>query len=261
MGMYVTIRNRLYLAFRDFSLLGPKQALRYYAARLWRFLHHPHGPFIPFPLQSSIPLDQNFDQRFSVDTNQSSIPDDRCIGSASQKWGLHYVPTPENLFQRMLHHVQADLRDYVFVDFGAGKGRVLLMASEYPFKRILGVEYSEPLVAIGQKNIRAYHSQTQRCRDVSYLCADVSEVILPAEPIVLYCYNAFQGKVMDRVIRNVKHSLRRHPRDLWIVYFTPWEHRKFKRIPSVRIIESNWQFCVYRLPRRAQDFRGQTAAA
>lgn len=161
----------------------------------------------------------------------------------------------------MLQYVQADFRNYVFVDFGAGKGRALLMASEYPFKRIIGVEYSETLVAIGQKNVRAYDSQTQQCRDIRYLCADVSEVILPAEPIVLYLFNAFQGKVMDRVIKNIEDSLHHHPRDLWIVYFNPWEHRKFKRSPKVRTVESNWQFCIYRSAYQAQSAENRSAVA
>jgi len=231
-----TIRNRFYILFRDFALLGATEAFRYYAARLGRRLHKP----------DTTPIEEDFDQRFGVDTSQSSVPDDLRIRSASNKWGIHYAPSPENLFRTMLNYVKAEFKTYVFIDMGAGKGLALLMASEYPFKRIIGVEYSETLVSIARNNIRVYERQTQRYRDVTCLYADASDFNLPAEPIVLYLFNPFQGKVMDRVIKNIEHSLHHQPRNLWIVYYVPWEHRKFKRSAKLRTVESNWRFCVYR---------------
>lgn len=35
------------------------------------------------------------------------------------------------------------LQDYDFLDFGSGKGRTLLMAASFPFKKITGVEFSK----------------------------------------------------------------------------------------------------------------------
>jgi SAM-dependent methyltransferase len=261
MVVNITFRNRFHLLSRDFALLGPMKALRYYFARLKRFLYKSNRPPIPVPQKLNTQVDEDFDRRFGVDTSESSVPSDLCIRSTSQKWGVHYVPTPEYLFREMLQCVEVDLRNYVFVDFGAGKGRALLMASEYPFKRIIGVEYSESLAAIGQKNIRVYESPSQQCRKITYLCSDVTGVILPEEPIVLYFYNAFQGKVMNTVIRNIENSLHHHPRDLWIIYYSPWERRKFKRSSTVRIVESNWQFCVYRSACQPKSHQSQPSVA
>jgi hypothetical protein len=130
----ITLRNRLHLLFRDFAVLGPKAAFRYYAARLDRYLLHPNDPPILFPLRLHRPAEDDFDQRFGVNTSEASISDDLRIQSASEKWGLYYLPTPEKLFRRMMQYVRTDLRSYTFMDLGAGKGRALLMASEYPFK-------------------------------------------------------------------------------------------------------------------------------
>ena len=41
---------------------------------------------------------------------------------------------------------------FTFVDFGAGKGRVLMMACEYPFKQVIGVELSRKLHATASRN-------------------------------------------------------------------------------------------------------------
>ena len=49
---------------------------------------------------------------------------------------------------------------FTFVDLGSGKGRTLLMASDYPFRRIIGVELLPSLHQIAQENLRQYKSES-----------------------------------------------------------------------------------------------------
>lgn len=189
--------------------------------------------------------DQSFDVRFGVDTSRATVPSDLRIVSDTAKWGVHYAPTETGLLERMMGHVQASVQDYTFIDLGSGKGSVLLRASEYPFRRIIGVEYSRSLVDIAKGNILRYRSPTQQCRHIECVCGDASDFVFPVEPTVLYLFNPFQGKVMDRVLKRLNQSLRQHSRDLWVIYLVPWEHRKFKRMGILQTIESNWRFCVY----------------
>lgn len=231
-----TLTNRFYIFCQDVALLGPKQTFRHYAGKVQARIQK-----TPKPLP-----DTEFDRKFDVDTLQASVPRDLRIQSSSQKHGCAYVPTPEALFRRMLQHVPVNYRDYVFIDIGAGKGLAILIASEFPFKRIIGIEYSEVLAAIAKQNICRYSNQMQQCRDIACLCCDATEFTLPNEPLILYMFNPFQGEVMNNVIKNIERSLEHHPRDLWIIYSTPWEHRKFNRSSKLRTVESNWDFCVYR---------------
>lgn len=231
-----TVRNRVYMLLRDLALLGPEKTFRFYANKIRRRMHGSDNPGV----------DQSFDSRFGVDTSTSTMPEDLRIQGTTKKWGIDYVPTNEDLFRKMLQSVHTDFTKYIFVDLGSGKGAILLMASEYPFRKVVGVEYSKSLAAIANDNIRRYESPTQKCRDITCVCADASDFDLTAEPAVLYLYNPFQGKVMDRVIKNIESSLQYHPRDLWVIYHVPWEHRKFNRSRKLRTVESNWKFCIYR---------------
>jgi cyclopropane fatty-acyl-phospholipid synthase-like methyltransferase len=54
---------------------------------------------------------------------------------------------------RALDRLQLDPRDFVFVDLGSGKGRVILRAATRPFRRVEGVEFSEPLHRVALRNI------------------------------------------------------------------------------------------------------------
>ena len=69
-----------------------------------------------------------------------------------------YQPTDPALFQEIMASLPIEFEQFAFVDLGSGKGRTLLMASEYPFKRIVGVELIAELHRAAEENIRDYRS-------------------------------------------------------------------------------------------------------
>jgi SAM-dependent methyltransferase len=162
------------------------------------------------------------------------------------KWGVHYEPSHEDTLREHLRRLPIHYREYLFVDAGAGKGKALLVASEFPFKAIEGVEYSEELARITDTNIGIFLRRENRTIDIRCVCKDISDYDFPEAPLVLYLYNPFQGEVMDRLVANLEASLRRKPRDLWVLYVTPWEDRKFGRSRSLRCIESTFNHSLYR---------------
>src|SRR6202453_3410424 len=56
----------------------------------------------------------------------------------------------------MRERLQLDFERFTFVDAGSGKGRALLLASDYPFREIIGVELSPELERIARSNIARY---------------------------------------------------------------------------------------------------------
>ena len=55
--------------------------------------------------------------------------------------GGQYQPSEPALFHEILDSLPVAVDGFTFIDLGSGKGRTLLMASEYPFRRIIGVEF------------------------------------------------------------------------------------------------------------------------
>ncbi len=132
-----------------------------------------------------------------------------------------YQPTEPALFREMMASLPIEFDTFTFVDLGSGKGRTLLMASEYPFRKIVGVELIAGLHCAAEENIRAYHSATQRCAQIEAVCADACEFELPAEPLVLYFFNPLPERSFSDVLLRMEKSLERIPRAVWIVYHNP----------------------------------------
>jgi SAM-dependent methyltransferase len=164
---------------------------------------------------------RSFDEIHGADTAGGITVENLQIESANRKHGHPYEPMPPRLFERLLKSAKVRHQDYVFVDFGSGKGRTLLLASHYPFKKVIGVEYALDLHTIALKNIAQYRSRDRRCFNIEAVHIDAAEYVVPLEPMICFFFNPFDEKIMKAVLTNFKKSLDGHPRDVKFIYYMP----------------------------------------
>lgn len=145
----------------------------------------------------------------------------RLPGVASAAHAIAYVPVHPKLLYRVFGTLPIGEGAYDLVDFGSGKGRVLLIAAEHPFRSILGVELNSRLHEIARKNIVNFRSSKQRCRDLHSICIDALEYEIPATPAVYFFFFPFREPVMRPVLDRIRRSLEAVPRDAFLVYVNP----------------------------------------
>lgn len=105
------------------------------------------------------------------------------------------------------------------------------MASEYPFRRCLGVEIAPDLVEIARSNIRSYCNPDRCCADLSTIEGDAADFAFPERPSVVFLFNPFSHAVMARVAGNLERSYRCAPRPLILVHHHPRWFAPFSRLP------------------------------
>jgi len=166
-----------------------------------------------------------FDRKHGVDTDGkfggwTYLSD---LNIPSQNWieGNDYLPIEPERFKRVLASLDIAFEDFTFIDFGSGKGRALLLACEYPFKRIMGLEFSPDLHHVAEDNIRLYSSPTQKCRDIQSLNVDFANVTLPLQPLVLFFFDPCRGRVLAEVAAGIRRSLLSCSRPIYIAYVAP----------------------------------------
>jgi hypothetical protein len=159
-----------------------------------------------------------FDWKYNIETASEEELRDLKIDSPNAGFGTKYAGTDPKFFRKFLNEWEIAFENFVFVDFGSGKGRAILMASEHPFKKIIGVEFSTELNQTAQANIRNYKNPAQKCRDVQSVCQDAATFPLPAEPTIFYIFNPFGEEVISKVLKNIEDSLKENPREVYIVY-------------------------------------------
>ena len=189
-------------------------AARFAARAGWDFGSQPE--FLQFK-------DRAIDRRFRISTVDKVATCDLDVAQSQQEHAIQYQPTSSLDLAILLSSLsqQADLREFTFVDYGSGKGRVILMASEFPFRSVVGVEFSAALHQLACENIKTFRSPHQMCRDVTSGCLDAKDFRLPDGPVIAFFFNPFDGVIMNRVLSHIEESVDRNPRDLLCIYHNP----------------------------------------
>ena len=191
--------------------------------------------------------DADYDWDHRVHTTSAAVGwGDRLLGVFHSP----YQPTEEALFHAMLDSLQTatglDFRDYTFLDLGSGKGRTLLMASDYPFRRIVGIELLPTLHRLAQENLRRYTSESQKCFALEVVCGDATTWPISEDPLVMYLFNPFPEAGLGRVVANLESSLRAHPRTVYVLYHNPLLANLLEENGILRRIGGTEQYAIFR---------------
>lgn len=186
--------------------------------------------------------DVEYDWDYRVNTTSATVGwRDRLLGVFHSP----YQPTEPALFQEMLSALTVDLSKFTFIDLGSGKGRTLMMAANYPFQKIIGVELFPELHRIAQQNLSNYSSPHQKCFSLESICADAREFHFPIEPTVLYLFNPLPEAGLATVISNLERSLREHPRPAIVIYHNPLHEELFAHSTCLNRVGGTHQYVIY----------------
>jgi hypothetical protein len=188
----------------------------------------------------------DFDSTWNVQTDGIvDLSDVHLIDNTNYILGSQYVPTSPEGFTEMVQCLTVPFEDFIFVDCGAGKGRVLLMASELPFRRIIGIEFVIELARIAEANISSYSSAGQKCKNLEMICLDATKYQWPNEPTVLFLYHPFERPVMEVFVGNIERSLEAHPRPFFVLYRNPRHGEVWNRSAYFRKMTASPSFAVF----------------
>lgn len=187
-----------------------------------------------------------FDWRHGVRTcGHAKLADLTIVGNSTDH-GLGYYPSHPKFLLEVLGSLKLDYSSYTFVDVGSGKGRVLLVASEFPFSEVVGVEFATEMHEIACRNIQHYRSKTQKCKNVKSLNLDAIEYELPLTPLVLYFFNPFRPPIWIAVLQRLQRSLESHPRDVTLLYEAPCHGHLIEEHTALKLVEQSAWHNAYR---------------
>src|SRR5246127_1166356 len=220
---------------------GAVAATRGLIVSLWEFLMDS----MPSRLKSRFG-DADYDWDFRVNTTSGALGwRDRLIGVFNSP----YQPTERDLFHEMMdalaQHTKVNFNDFTFIDLGSGKGRTLLMASDYPFRRILGVELLPSLNQIAQQNLAQYHCESQKCFAMESVCADATTFPLPDDALVIFLFNPFPESGLRRSLANLEQSLDALPRPVYVIYHNPQLATVVNNTGRLKRIAGTHQYSIF----------------
>ncbi len=179
-----------------------------------------------------------FDLRHRTDTIRWRPLPTLEVPSPNKKHGNIYQATTTPALKRIF----ADIRPLLpakagLLDIGSGKGKVLLVAADFRFTPIRGIEFSRELCEIAGKNADIYFRKKSSRPVLDIIEIDAADYKMKLDEHVFFFFNPFNALLFSRVTAAITDSLAEHPRPAFLVYNNP-EHRS--------VIDETGQFSVFR---------------
>ncbi|PKO95946.1 MAG: hypothetical protein CVU14_11285 [Bacteroidetes bacterium HGW-Bacteroidetes-9] len=194
--------------------------------------------------------DRLFDIRYGLDTCNLTELEELTITSENKDRGVSYQPSRviplKKLFSEIRPYMPADS---VFVDFGCGKGRVLLIAKTFGFSEVRGIEFASELCEIARKNCSVFETNTGLNTPCRIIEADVTTYSINPDENVFFLFNPFDEEVLQKVISGISNSLKFRHRKVLIIYHFPKFINVFDRSMEYERLQDfdfwGYKFTVY----------------
>jgi SAM-dependent methyltransferase len=176
-----------------------------------------------------------FDQEHGTDTSGFvPVADlDRREQQATWAQSQPFASSQPSIIRAALRTLGA-LDSFTFIDLGCGKGRALVVASEFPYHEVVGVELSASLAKIARQNADLIKTRFPGRAPIRVVAGDAGQFSLPGGNIVLFLYNPFDESVVAKVARALEAALTDVRRTVYVVYYNPVAGHCFDACPVLR---------------------------
>ena len=155
-----------------------------------------------------------------------------------------YMPVYTEVLDTVFHELSFKLNAPMhLVDYGCGKGKVLLEAIRAGGKQVTGVDINVSLLEESALNLQMRYPDFKGAHLVRQDAVDFNP---PKDANVFFFFNPFTEHVMTEVFLNIWHSYNQYPRQIFIVYVTPIHryifsdycklHRAFNKYPEQEML-------------------------
>ena len=175
-----------------------------------------------------------FDLEFGVRTSGLIAGRHLVSGQVNDRYATAYYGVAPSVLRALLGrwrrcpHV-APLDEYSFIDLGAGMGRAVMVASEYRFRRVIGVEMNPTLAGMARRNLALWRKAGRAKAPVTIRCADAVNFVFPSGPCLAFMFNPFAAPVLRRVLVSIAGALAARPGQMDLLYINHEHEDVLKR--------------------------------
>jgi len=170
-----------------------------------------------------------FDQMHGVDTSGLVPAKHLVTGHANDEHVTAYYGVAPSILRTLIERWRETLpphpiEQYTFIDIGCGKGRGLMVASQFHFCQVVGVELNPALAAIAMQNVarwtsaHAADSTAHALAPIEVAEQDALDYDLPDTPTLLFLFHPFEAPVLKQLLRRIETYFSKRPCSLDLLY-------------------------------------------
>ena len=175
----------------------------------------PRKPKPPLVMPTPQHPQHPFDQAHGVDTSGLIPAGNLATGHPNDAHVTAYYGVAPSILRTLIQlwrdtDPPHPISRYNFIDFGAGKGRAMLVASRLPFHQIIGIELNPTLADTAQRNIDhwlALHAADPTAPPTAPIRLYEQDALtfeLPRIPTLAFLFHPFEAPVLKLLLRRIE---------------------------------------------------------
>lgn len=193
--------------------------------------------------------DRSFDRLWGTNTSGGLSVHDLGIDAERMIHCRRYDPSSEAMLRDPVALLGLDPREFDFVDYGAGKGRMVMVAWGMGFRSATGIELSQRLCDIASRNLARYKFRLGRCSLGGVIQADAASFTPKGRKILAYLYNPFDATIMVEVRQRLEAAMSEGAEQIIVVYTNPEHGFVFADAPGWMVVGSLPGAAIFRADR------------
>lgn len=126
----------------------------------------------------------------------------------------YYQPIRTHSFLKVLELIDK-VDGYTFIDIGSGTGKALILAAEYGFKNVLGIEFVPTLCELSRKNINKFSKDFPKVK-FEIIEDDFRNCDFGDSKCIFLLNDPFDDELMEEFVKKFLNHNKKYPS--WIIY-------------------------------------------
>jgi SAM-dependent methyltransferase len=164
--------------------------------------------------------ERKYEKKLGINTHSIVNLNSLTLAGANSEQNHHYQGASYFILFSILNKLPEDIKHSNFVDYGCGKGRALFVAEQCGFTKLTGVDIAKELIDDANANKLVYQKKNNQS-EFHFLFNDATTFQIPENTSVFYFFNPFGIDILQKVIQNIKESLKQNPRKIYCIYLNP----------------------------------------
>jgi SAM-dependent methyltransferase len=161
-----------------------------------------------------------YEKKLGINTHSIVNLNSLTLAGENSEQNHHYQGASYFILFSIFNKLPEDIKNSNFVDYGCGKGRALFVAEQCGFTKLIGVDIAKELIDDANTNKLVYQKKNNQS-EFHFLFNDATTFQIPENSSVFYFFNPFGKDIMQKVIQNIKESLKQNPRKIYCIYLNP----------------------------------------
>ena len=182
--------------------------------------------------------ERKYEKKLGINTHSIVNLNSLTLAGENSDQNHHYQGASYFILFSIFNKLPEDIKNSNFVDYGCGKGRALFVAEQCGFTKLIGVDIAKELIDDANANKLVYQKKNNQS-EFHFLFNDATTFQIPENTRVFYFFNPFGKDIIQKVIQNIKESLKQNPRKIYCIYLNPkyksvFDHSGFKQFCEIK---------------------------